>query len=374
MSDPLERREDRHTGISGRVAFFPSAEYLAINPYWPLLKRALQGLGAEVVASTPLTFGRRWLWAHRHEVRILHIHFVQPFYAYETVHARLRWVVRFARNLLLARAFGYWTVFTLHDLRPPHPLRPAWVDYLGYWVAANLSHRVIVHCEAARAALRARYGRRAGVHVVEHPSYIGVHPNDVSRDDARVRLGIAADERVFLFFGSLRLSKGLGSLVTAFPALAAPEARLLIAGVPDLSHGELERFRAQCAADPRIRLDARYISDDEVGVFMNAADAVVLPFADILTSSSVILAMSFGRAVVAPARGCLPELLAGDAGVLYDPHTPDALLAALEHCLTADLTAVGNTALERMRERTWCAAAQQTLAVYARAPAEPSAR
>jgi glycosyltransferase involved in cell wall biosynthesis len=350
-----------------RVAFFPSAEYLAANPYWPRLKEALGGLGADVLASTPMTFGRRWLWVHRRDVQILHIHFVQPFYAYEGVHARLRWVVRFARNLALARAFGYRTVFTLHDLRPSHPLRPPSVDYLGHWVSANLTDRVIVHCAVARTALRSRFGRRTGVHVIPHPNYVGTYPDRVSRGAARARLGLSEHERVFLFFGGLRPQKNVGALVDAFAALPAADARLLIVGRPDLTPGELERLRAQCAGDRRVRLEPVYVADDDVGVFMNAADAVVLPFSEVLTSASAILAMSFARPVVAPARGCLPELLSPDAGVLYDPHEPGALLAALRNCLTADLTAIGRAAFERVRERTWAAAARQTLAVYASA-------
>lgn len=361
---PEQGRESRPAALAGRVAFFPSAEYLAANPYWPRLKEALEELGADVVASTPMTFGRRWLWNHRGDVRVLHIHFVQPFYAYEAERARLRWVVRFARNLALARAFGYRTVFSLHDLLPSHPLRPMWVDYLGHWVAANLTDQVIVHCTAAQAALRSRFGRRTGVHVIPLPSFVGVYSNDVPRDDARARLGLAHDERVFLFFGGLRPYKNVGALVEAFAALPAAHARLLIVGQPDLPPGELERLRAQCARDGRVRLAPGYVPDDEVGVFMNAADAVVLPFSEVLTSASAILAMSFARAVVAPASGCLPELLSPDAGVLYEPRQRDALLAALQHCLTIDLSAIGRAAFERVRDRTWRAAAEQTLATY----------
>jgi beta-1,4-mannosyltransferase len=364
VPDPLEHRESRPTALGGRVAFFPSAEDLGANPYWPRLRDALAELGAEVVASTPMTFGRRWLWSYRGDVRILHIHFVQPFYAYEAEHARLRWVVRFARNLALARAFGYRTVFSLHDLLPSHPLRPGWVDYLGHWVAATFTDRVIVHCTAAQAALRSRFGRRTGVHVVPLPSFVGIYANDIPRDDARARLGLARHHRVFLFFGGLRPYKNLGALVEAFAALSVGEARLLIVGSPDLPPGDLERLRAQCARDGRVRLEPRYVRDDEVGVFLNAADAVVLPFSEVLTSSSAVLAMSFARAVVAPARGCLTELLSPDAGVLYEPREPDALGAALRHCLTADLAAIGQAAFERVRNRTWQAAAQQTLAAY----------
>jgi len=41
---------------------------------------------------------------------------------------------------------------------------------------------------------------------------------------------------------------------------------------------------------------------------MNAADLVVLPYLDILNSGSAIWALSFGRPVLLPNRGAMPEL------------------------------------------------------------------
>ena len=113
------------------VASFPGLEELAANPYWSILHRALSDAGINFVPETS-QFGRRWLWANRKVVNVLHFHYIQQFYAYEGTHARLRWVLRFARNLLLARIWGYRTVFTLHNLSPTYPLHPGWVDYLGH--------------------------------------------------------------------------------------------------------------------------------------------------------------------------------------------------------------------------------------------------
>ena len=43
-------------------------------------------------------------------------------------------------------------------------------------------------------------------------------------------------------------------------------------------------------------------------MFFSAADLVVLPFSDIMHSGSAILALSFNKPVLVPARGALPEL------------------------------------------------------------------
>ena len=107
-----------------------------------------------------------------------------------------------------------------------------------------------------------------------------------------------------------------------------PDARLLICGkpLPARIGRELEE---RAAADPRIVLRLERIPEEELSRVLRAADVVVLPFRDILTSGSAILALSHGRPVVAPALGCLPETLPADATFLYDPDDPDALAGAL---------------------------------------------
>ena len=69
-------------------------------------------------------------------------------------------------------------------------------------------------------------------------------------------------------------------------------------------------------------------------MLFSAADLVVLPFSDIMHSGSAILALSFNKPVLVPARGSLPELqaLVGTEWVrTYEGElTPEILTAALE--------------------------------------------
>lgn len=346
------------------VAHFPDIDQLIANPYWSILRTALEQKGVCIHPSGRQAFGRRWLWQNRSSVNVLHFHYVQQFYAYEGTQARLRWVLRFARNLLLARLWGYRTVFTLHNLTPTYPLQPAWVDYLGHWVATNLTDSVIVHCEAARQALAQKFGRRKNVFLVAHPHYVDVYPNTVSGTEARQRLDLAAEQTVFLFLGGIRPNKGIETLVSAFRQLSGRDLCLLIAGKPWPPTEYVEALAAQSQQDTRIRFLAEFVPDDEIQVFLNAADAVVLPFASILTSSSAILAMSFGCPVVLPAMGCMPELVGEESGVLYSPGDPAALAQALARCLELDLESMGREAMTQVRRFDWQAFGAQTLVAY----------
>ena len=56
-----------------------------------------------------------------------------------------------------------------------------------------------------------------------------------------------------------------------------------------------------------------FVPDGEVQHYLLAADAVVLPFKEILTSGSAMLALSFGRPVVAP-HGWVTLLISSESG------------------------------------------------------------
>ena len=84
----------------------------------------------------------------------------------------------------------------------------------------------------------------------------------------------------------------------------------------------------------------KFIPDEEVQVFFHAADVVILPYRAVLTSGSAILAISFGKPVVAPALGLITDLIRdGEDGLLYDPDEPGGLLRAMRRFLDLDARA-----------------------------------
>ena len=51
--------------------------------------------------------------------------------------------------------------------------------------------------------------------------------------------------------------------------------------------------------------------------------------------------MTFGRFVIAPNFGAIPEYLAGTGNALYDQSSPDSLALAMEHAAATDREGVG---------------------------------
>ncbi|MBV7338701.1 glycosyltransferase family 4 protein [Chloroflexi bacterium TSY] len=185
----------------------------------------------------------------------------------------------------------------------------------------------------------------------------------MSLSKARERLGFAQDELLFLFFGRIQPYKGVFDLIDAFEQLENPHARLLLVGKPESNEAQaLLESRGRSHENIHLYLD--YVANTDIQLYMNAADLVVLPFREILTSSTVILAMSFGKAVIAPRVGCIAETLADQGCFFYNANERNGLLQALQKAQSADLAAMGRSNLQQADRFNWNEIGRQTHEVY----------
>jgi glycosyltransferase involved in cell wall biosynthesis len=153
-------------------------------------------------------------------------------------------------------------------------------------------------------------------------------------------------------------------LLDAFVKLDQSDSRLVIAGAIDDSLTEPDR--ARLAGAPNVHFLPGYVPDDRIGAMMSVADVVVFPYRDVLTSGAVLLAMSFGKACIAPRLGCIPETIGSDGGFLYHPSRPSALADALAEAMqkSAQLPALGERNRRVAGKSDWATIARMTLEVY----------
>ncbi len=99
---------------------------------------------------------------------------------------------------------------------------------------------------------------------------------------------------------------------------------------------------------------------------MNAADVVAFPYKNILTSGAVMLAISFGRACLAPRKDCITEVLDYQGAFLYDPTLKSGLLRSMQEAIRRkDLTSgMGEYNYQKSKSWSWDHVAKKTLDVY----------
>jgi glycosyltransferase involved in cell wall biosynthesis len=323
------------------VAAFPRT--VRGNPYCDLLYRNLAARGVSVLANSELS--PRWLLRHVRDVKVLHLHWPE-FYYRSRGRPAARSATAFVAALLLARLLRYRVVWTVHNALP-HERHVA--DRVLRWLLVR-SARLVVHAEAARAVLPQT---RRPAAVVPHGHYIGCYPDELPASDARRALGLGADDRVFAYFGQLRAYKGVDALLHAFTGLPGARLRLVIAGRPATdADGEIVRIAA--CRDTRVQTHLEFVPDHDVQRFLKAADFVVLPYRDVLTSGGALLALSFARPLVVPRLGCLVELEQEGCAIGYDPAAPHGLRAALATAAEVrDLEPWRQRAVAAARRRAW---------------------
>lgn len=107
------------------------------------------------------------------------------------------------------------------------------------------------------------------------------------------------------------------------------------------------------------------VSDNELIGLYSAADLFVFPSLYEGFGFPILEAMACGTPVIASDAASLPEVV-GEAGVLADPHSPEAFADAIASLLldSAQAAEYRRRGLARARQFTWEQTAQRTLAVY----------
>ena len=351
-----------------RVAFVPY--WGPRNPYQDRLANCLEDCGAQVHKYATLKALAHDILFGRFRPQVVHLHWISRFGARGLGLAR---AASFLLRLCLLRVAGIRLVWTVHNLLP-HESRHPRLDMAIGWLTARLAHCLIVHSATAKAEVCKGWGLAASkpIHVVPHPNYIGCYPDSITRAQARQRLDIPESGVVLLFLGAVRPYKGVLQLVDSFKALDDASTFLLIAGRP-LNDDFAQTVNDAIQGNGNIRFHAGFVSDDDVQVYMNAADVVVLPYLRTLSSGAVMLAMSFGKACVAPALGSIADLLDASGAFLYDPTGEDALGKALSQAYGARerLARMGAHNREKAEQYSWENAAALTMIAYDRNDGDP---
>jgi len=331
-----------------------------LNPYQRALLTALSELGVRVEACKfkwfllPLTSG----------MDVVHIHWTYnavrtPLWkficCYPVLATQFAWLRLIGRRIV-------WTVHNLENHEKKQRIRDRLISLLVGHMASN----VVVHGKSARILVSKRFGiPQRKIAVIPHGNYIGLYPNEIKRSEARRALGLKDSQRVLLFFGQIRAYKGVEELIEVFKSLDTDDTILIIAGRP-INHNIEQRIRLMVNSDSHFQFHPGFVKEDQVQVFMNASDAVVFPYKDILTSGAVLLAMSFSKACIAPKIGCITDVLNERGSFLYEASNSEGLTLALKSALEAGsrLSEMGRYNRVRAEQWSWNKVAAATFDLY----------
>jgi len=334
------------------------------GPYNLLLYGNMQELGATV---EEFSAGR--ILSRRYD--IVHVHWPEYCVNGRGAFASLFWSCALFGAMCWVRIRGAKVVWTAHNLQSHLQQHPTIERYFWRIFTALLNGYVsLTETGLDRARRRHPALRMKPGFVIPHGNIRDAYPGvEISREQARVRMGIDPSARVVGFFGSVERYKGIMELVETFAALEDTRAVLWVAGKSYLAPHERKHIENIAARDKRIVLRLGYIPDADLAPYIRACDLVVMPFREILNSGSAVLALSLDRPVLVPGKGAMTELQQF-AGAEWVRLYPGELTA---EALRQQLDAVSNGATVRGRCRAlvsgwsgldWKDLAQLTLDAY----------
>jgi len=256
--------------------------------------------------------------------------------------------------MLYYRLLGKKIVFTAHNVNAgKRDGNDTIINRLTLKAQYRLADHIFVHTAKMKDELVQEFNAHADkVTVIPYGINNTVPDTGLTPARARERLGLAASDKVILFFGNITRYKGLEYLVAAFATIAKECAsyRLIIAGKPRRRGGYWTRVEdAILRSGVRNRIIQRieYVPDEETEVYFKAADVLALPYTHVFQSGVLFLGYNFGLPVIAADVGSLrEEIIEGETGFVFKAAHEDDLAKVIRLYFSSRLYAN----LDRRRE------------------------
>lgn len=324
------------------------------NPYQKLMMEGLEESGFEVIYGSSKRFfcilntylSKKPDW----------IHFDWPYSFYSiNLPAPFKWAAFYwfyLQVLIISRftkcKFGY----TLHNLER-HNFYNKKIDHKAQSVLFKYCNFIRVFNNETIEKISAKWDRinLAKFHVQPEGSYADYYPNEINSVIARNYFAYSPDDFVILCFGSIRPYKGIMELIDGFIENRESNWKLIIAGYP-FDKNYTKQIEEKCKNISYIKLVIGHQPEEKLQYFFNACNVVACPFRQIENSGSVILAMGFKKAVIAPNQGVVKFRLKEQAQLLFD-ESINEVLASIKKISISELDIIGQKNYDAAGSHRW---------------------
>lgn len=219
--------------------------------------------------------------------------------------------------LLLLKLCGTKVIWVFHNKQPHECSRPILIN-IKYKYLAELSNTIIIHSKNSKKYVKKlllpkKYSK---IKYVEHISYIGNYRK--CEENIRVYFGIEADDLILMFLGQIRPYKNLEILIEAFKEIETEKCKLVIAGKP-ANAVYAKAIKKLCKDSKNIITDFKFIPDNKMAAYLEAADILVLPYnkKSSINSGAMIMAFSYSRTVIIPDIAMAKDYEKGEFCYVY---------------------------------------------------------
>jgi glycosyltransferase involved in cell wall biosynthesis len=252
-----------------------------------------------------------------------------------------------------------------------------WLNRLTLRIQYHLADHLFVHTAKMKTELVEEFGvAHQSVTVIRHPINDAFPDTRLTSLEAKKQLGLIAKEKAILCLGRIKPYKGVEHLLAAFKEIALRDRRyrLIVAGeVQKGNESYMDTLRQMVSReidDGQVFLKGQFIPDEEMEVYLKAADVLVLPYNEIFQSGVLFLSYSFGLPVIATDVGSFgDEIVEGKTGYLCKPADPADLAKTIEEYFASDLYRNLSVSRQKIKDHadlhhSWGAVADLTRDIY----------
>lgn len=163
-----------------------------------------------------------------------------------------------------------------------------------------------------------------------HPLY-DAFGEKMPKQEARTKMGYAADDKLLLFFGFIRKYKGLDLLLEAMAdkRLEAMGVKLHVAGEFYENREPYDELIKKHNLGSRVRMTGDYVANDDVKTCFSAGDLVTLTYRSATNSGVTQAAFQFDKPVLVTDVGGLAEIIPDKKAGYVVPVDPKAIADAI---------------------------------------------
>tara|TARA_Y100000766_G_scaffold279221_1_gene287104 strand:- start:3295 stop:7044 length:3750 start_codon:yes stop_codon:yes gene_type:complete len=299
---------------SGKKLFF-LPDYSHGNPYQNLLYQDIANAGVTAVGLSETDSIAMDVNIFE-KGDVLHIHWINVLFKGHTKETIPAVLDEFLEKIKQLKSNGVKIVWTVHN-RKNHETIDLDLELEFRRQLSGLCDAVLLHHPMIAIELSNWLDNESNIEIIEHGLYLNYYPNNISREEARSKLGVSSEGTVISTLGQVREYKELPEKIDAVLAVnqtTAKAIQYIVAGKISCEKtiSKLENINV-------VLVENRFIKDEEVQVFLNSTDFVLLSYRDILTSGSFFQAMTFEKPCLTPALGSLKYYVAdGVNGYLYN--------------------------------------------------------
>lgn len=221
-------------------------------------------------------------------------------------------------------------VITVHDVIPfdKRPLEKESLDKIY-----SYANELLIHTETSKKLFNNVYKNKTPIKVISQGFCIKSDYKRKDNNESKKHFNIPSDSVVFLYYGTIRPSKGFDLLIKAIKSAHNEDTSVyfLAAGAfHNVDEKQIRKMAEECLSSDYSTINFGFVPYEEEQWYFSAADVLCLPYLELTQSGVAQLGLMYDLPLIATCVGEMNEVCRdGENGIIVKPGDEKQLAEAI---------------------------------------------